>query len=386
MYEVLLQFGEISIKGKNKFDFVRQLTINIKILARKHNISLSEILVKRDRILVKIEGSKEEIISMFKKMPGISSFYFVQTIPSNYEDIKTCVADLLSQTNFNENSFVLSIKTQRSDKSFPLTSPQINANIASFAKKKGIPVDLKFGDKTLYIKITSTKTYISFEKYVGLDGLPIRSTGKVLCLLSGGIDSPVAAYTMMKRGLHIDYLHVHALRSNQEVLNSPLKETIEQLNLYQGKAKLYTLPNHFFEFSLNSLRYKNYEVVIFKHFLLHLAQKIAQEKGYDAILTGDSLAQVASQTLDNMTTTSQGITTTLLRPLISYNKEEIITLGKNIGTYDFSIQKYKDCCSLLSKKPTTKASKEKFETVLEDINLSAIIEESKKEMEKFSIY
>lgn len=385
MEQVLLQFGEISLKGKNKYDFIKQLTINIKILSRKHKLNLKHIQVTRDRTIVSIESPREQIISMFEKLPGISSFYFVETLPSTYEDIENHVKKLLLNIS-SDTPFSLSIKTQRSDKSFPLTSPQINAKLATIAQSNGITVDLRNGTKTLYVKITAKKTYISFEKYKGLDGLPVRSTGKVLCLLSGGIDSPVAAFSMMRRGIHVDYLHLHALSSNKEVLNSPIKTTVDQLNAFQGKSKLYTLGSQFFEMSSASLRYKNYEVILFKYFLLQLAQDIAREKGYDAILTGDSLAQVASQTLQNMTITSQGITTTLLRPLVSYNKEEIIELAKTIGTYESSIEKYKDCCSLLSKKPITSASKEKFDIVLQDTDILAIVEQSKKEMESYSIY
>lgn len=385
MHDVLLHFGEIGIKGKNKYTFIQELVISIKKLVRKHNIGETKIKVLRDRIKLTINDSKENIDLMLSHLYGIANYYYIQTCNSDIDSILNIATKLIEEAK-KDGIKSLSITTKRSDKKFPFESPQINQQIGEIMNSKGIKVDYKNGDETLFVKITKKESYLSLKRYQGLGGLPVNSTGKALCLLSGGIDSPVAANLMMKRGVHVDYLHFHALASNELVEQSKIKKTIEQLNNFQGKAKLYTLPTNVFEMYAGKIRYSNYEVILFKHFILKYAEKLAYDLGYDALITGDNLAQVASQTMKNLTTTSYGIKIPILRPLIAYDKEEIIQKAHSIKTYKLAIQEYKDCCSLLAKKPTTVSKYEKLKIILEDINFNEILEQSRREMSEISTF
>jgi len=194
--------------------------------------------------------------------------------------------------------------------------------------------------------------------------------------MSGGIDSPVAAWQMMKRGCTVDFLHVHNLKSEKDVEKSKMKEIIKILDKYQFRSKLHLVPYHVYELSTVDKVPRNKDLVLFKHYLLKLAEKIALEKGYKAIVTGDNLAQVASQTLDNIKAVSLGVSLPIFRPLLTYDKEEIVNLGNKAGTYEPSIKQYKDCCSILAKYPQTSTRIKDFEETLKSINVGKIVEES----------
>ena len=385
MHQVLLHFGEISLKGKNKHEFVDVLISSIKTLARYHNIESLKIKALRNGIILTSEDSKQNLHYMLSHLYGIANYYFIETTSSQLEEILSKAEELIEEAK-KRGTKTLSIQTKRSDKGFPLTSPQINKQIGDIITQQDLEVDYKNGEETLFIKIGKKETHLSLKKYKALGGLPNGSTGKALCLLSGGIDSPVAANLMMKRGMHVDYLHFHAFANNELVKQSKIQETIEKLNQYQGKAKLYTLPTSLFEMYAGNIRYNNYEVILFKHFIFHFAQILAKEQGYDAIITGDSLAQVASQTTKNITTTTTGITTPIFRPLLSYDKEEIVQKSRDFDLFDIAVKQYKDCCSLLAKKPTTSSNYEKLKILLKDCDFEEILTQSKKEMDEFKIF
>jgi thiamine biosynthesis protein ThiI len=213
----------------------------------------------------------------------------------------------------------------------------------------------------------------------------VGTSGKILCLLSGGIDSPVATFLMMKRGCTVDFLHFHTFRTNSDVLKTKINRLVDILNNYQDESKLYLIPYSGYEiFSQNKL-WEKYDLIAFKYYMIKLAEKFALEKYYDAIITGDNLGQVASQTIENLKISSVDLKIPLFRPLITYDKQEIIDLAKKIGTYEMSIEKYKDCCSILSKNPSTRTSQEKFTEIMKNFDLDFLIEKSLKEIEKFDV-
>lgn len=214
------------------------------------------------------------------------------------------------------------------------------------------------------------------KKYDGLSGLPVGSSGKVLVLLSGGIDSPVAAWLMMKRGCRVDYLHVHPFAKNIQAEESKMKRIADVLDNYQFTSKLHLVPYTNYEIETMGKIPQKYELVFFKHYLVRLAERFCDEHGYDAIVLGDSLGQVASQTIENIKATSLGVQHVVFRPLIGYNKEDIIQLAKQIRTYELSIEEYKDCCSILTEHPETRTKIEDFEHVLQKVDMNRLIESS----------
>ena len=335
-------------------------------------------------ILCDINSDRENIINCFKDIIGIKHFAFVEIIEKSQEKLFKKIEEICKELN-SKNIKIITPKTRRSDKKFELTSPQINSKIGEIANKYKIKVDYKDEKNMIYVKIHSKNIFISFEKYNGQGGLPVKSAGRVLVLLSGGIDSPVAAYQLMKRGCQCDFLHLHNLKSNQDVLDSKITKTINKLNKFQFKSTLYTLPYETFEFGIMGKVVPRYELVIFKYYLLKLAENLAKKYDYLAIANGDSLAQVASQTLENLNVVNHNLNIPIFRPLLTFEKEEIIDIATKIKTFELSIQDYKDCCSLVAKNPMTQAKSVKFLESVEKVDIENLVEKSLEKLEYYKI-
>ena len=377
---ILAHYGEIGLKGKNQRDFEKQLVKNIKIMAKRENLTLD---VKREhnRMFISSENEKDVLTKFLKKIFGIKDFSFVDVIDSNIDSIMNKANEILNTLN-ELNVKSISIKTKRSDKKFPVKSPELNSKIGDIARNLGIKVDYKGAKDIIFIEITETKTYVYFEKIKGAEGLPVGSAGgRVLCLLSGGIDSPVAAMYLMKRGCHVDFIHFHSLVNNDIAFKSKITRTVEKLNELQGHSQLIMVPNVIYEMLTGGKMESRYELIFFKYYLLNFACKYALENDYDAIVTGDNLAQVASQTLQNLRVTSHNTTLPIFRPLLCYEKEDIINISKKMGTFELAIEDYKDCCSLLAKNPATKARLDKFEKYLSKIDLDELYKETQNALE-----
>ena len=387
MLKVLVFYGEIFLKGKNKFEFENKLIKNIQRLAKFEKLEILK--VKKFRNVLEIDFkdglNRDEIINFLKRISGIKYFSFVEVIKRDQKELFIQVKKYLER--FKEEGICeISISTKRSDKTFAMKSPEINSKIGEYANELGIKINYKNQENILYIQITSNKIYFSFKKEKGMEGLPVGSVGRVLCLLSGGIDSPVAAYHLMKRGCHVDFIHFHSFATNDIAFKSKIKETIEILNKFQGNSKLYLMPNVVYEMLTGGVMDERYEMIFFKYFILNYASKLAKEFNYGGVVTGDNLAQVASQTIENMYITSLDVESLVLRPLLSFEKEEIIAQSNNIGTFNLAIQEYKDCCSLLSKNPITKGREDKFRKYLEKVDLEKLFAQGRKHMGIYDVF
>jgi len=368
MVNVLIHYGEIGLKGKNIGVFERQLVKNIKASLTQSKIEIKKIGTDQKRIIAKVDGEETEIIKALQKVFGIKYFSFFTECNPDIEEIKLTVGKMMSGTE-------VAFKTRRVDKGFPLKSPDVNAELGGIAHDKGIKVN--YGcDNIISTEIMKTKALVYGQRYGGLGGLPVGTSGRVLCLLSGGIDSPVAAWNLMRRGCRVDFLHFHAVN---DVEKSKMVEIKKLLDEFQEESKIYFVPYSIYEETTMG-KFDRHDLIVFKHYILKVAERLCETKWYDAIVTGDNLAQVASQTIENLRATSLGVKRMIFRPLLTYEKEEIISLSKKIGVYDLSIEKYKDCCSILSKNPTTKTKVEKFEKSLEEIDMDKLVEDSLREI------
>jgi tRNA uracil 4-sulfurtransferase len=345
--KVLVHYSEIGLKGRNRRFFESKLIENIK-----SKLKTEKILIKNKRILIESKETKTKLIEKLSEIFGISSFSFIEEVESVEDKIVKKVVSLVKKLKIRK----LSLVTKRSDKKFPLTSVELNKKIGS---EVGVKINFKEGVK-VFTEVTKSKTYIYFEKFKGLNGLPVGSSGKVVCLFSGGIDSCVAAYLMMKRGCKVDFLHFHALRNVEEVKKSKIFKLLNSLNKYQNNSKLHCVS--YLDYQLSVKVDERYDVVVFKNFMLKYADSL---KDYKGIVTGDSLGQVASQTLDNLKSSKFKIDNLILSPLMGMDKQEIIELAKKIGTYEDSIKEYKDCCSIISKKPSTSVKVFEIERLLD---------------------
>jgi thiamine biosynthesis protein ThiI len=246
---------------------------------------------------------------------------------------------------------------RRTNKNFPLKSQEVAEKLgAMVVKKMKKKVDLENFDLNCHVDIVENFVFLYFEKIECRGGLPVGVSDKLLCLISGGIDSPVAANLMQKRGAPIVYVHFDSYPSTPKENQEKVKDLVKVLNEYQFESKLYIVP--FLEIQKEILQKapEDYRVIFYRRMMLRIAKKIAQKENVLALVTGESLGQVASQTVENIRAISEAIDLPILRPLIGFNKEEIVNLAKQIGTFELSAQPFGDCCSLyVPKHPVTRA-------------------------------
>ena len=384
---MLVHYNEIALKGKNRNYFEKKLAENIK-KAIKGEYESTERPYGRITVKLKDIADKEKLKMSISSVPGVAWFAFATPVENDINRIKEEASKLLYEKvtalrskNTSLASYKVSVK--RADKKFPLTSQETTIEVADYIHKiHPMKADMKAPELEVCIEITNKGAFIFSDRIKGSHGMPVGSSGKVLILLSGGIDSAAAAYMMMKRGCRCEYLHFHALRNTGEVMESKIKKIVEALNKYQKSSLIHTIPYH--DFALENVPEK-LDVILFRRFMIRISEKIALENNCKAIVLGDSIGQVASQTLENIANL-EGITKIpLLRPLLTYDKNEIIKLAKEIGTYEFSIQEYKDCCSIISRKPSTAAQPDKIKEAENTIDMEKLMEKTLEQEEKFVI-
>jgi thiamine biosynthesis protein ThiI len=344
----LLRTPEIILKGKNRINFEKVFINNIK-----NKFDENCLTIKNYGGIFLLE-TKKDISEQIKKIFGIESFSPVKIFYS-LDEIK----NFLLQEKLKNN---LNIYVQRGDKDYPLNSLQIANELKKFIKEK---LNLKIEEKNPEIKIfiyyKDKKFFLYFEKIKCFGGLPVGSNGKGLVLLSAGFDSPVASFLIMKRGIKVYFLHFHSYPQTKRESIEKVKKLVEILNEYNLGSELYLMNilkiQKFYFFNIP----KEYLVIFYRRTMFRLAEKLKNELSLNALITGENLGQVASQTIYNMEAIEKAINSLVLRPLLGFNKQEIIDLAKKIGTEQISKEPYDDCCSLfLPKKVKTKAKLEKI--------------------------
>ncbi len=366
---VVVHYAELSTKGENKGRFINQLVRNIKSVL---NVDI-ETFYGRQVINLNDDSKLDEIKEKLSNVFGISNFAFAIRTINDIEEIKKTAEKLFQ--DFNEP---VRVSAKRSYKDFPFTSPDINRVVGIHLNKKfGTEAEYKNSNKICYIDITEKGALIYSEKIKGLGGLPVGISGKVLMLLSGGIDSPVAAFMLMKRGCRVDFVHFAPETSNSIAGESKIKELVKKLSNYQPNTKLFWTPFKDLQLKLIPRIPAKDRLLVYRRFMFRLAEKIALTKKYKAIATGESIGQVASQTLQNMKVIDSAIDTLVLRPLAGFDKQEIIELAQKIGTYEISIQPYDDCCSfMISEHPELKSDVVNLENLELGLNQVELIKET----------
>ncbi len=395
----LIKYGELGLKGKNKKFFLNKLVENIQKSADIHELKLEKLENKRDRIIAVFTeticarldlaqlcqaGPSTTDNSMaetecLKKVFGIKYFVKADIVEVDIESIEKYARDVFVEWK-KEGTERISLKINRANKAFPFKSPEIGAKIGEVANQEGLKIDFTHGEKTLFVDVAMDGVYCYTEKILGAGGLPTGTGGKALCLFSGGIDSPVAAYALMRRGVQVDFLHIHPFADNSKVDGTKIESLINTLNKFQYQSKLFLAPYIIFEEATLGKIPSRFEMPFFKHVILYVADKIAQKNGYQALITGDSLGQVASQTMENMSVASLDIKTPIFRPLIGDDKEEIIKVAEQIDTYEDSIAQYRDCCSLVSDHPATKTKESDMKSIFEEIDRDELVKKMITEM------
>ncbi len=359
----LIHYGEISLKGRNRGVFEGKLAQNIE------KVTQGKVTRYRGRLV--LEGGNPQSLS---HIFGISWYASAYRVKKSLDSIISSVLSRLPELT-EINTFGVFVK--RSDKNFSYRSMDLAERIGSAViSVHNLKVNLTNPDLSVCVEIADD-VYIYFEKNEGLRGFPVDVSGNVLSLLSGGIDSPVASYLMMKRGCRVDFVHFHVYAHNDKVLDTKMQRVVACLDRYQMNSRLYLVPYYPFEQALllHGSTQGN-ELVLFRRLMVRIAQRIAQRNNLQAIVTGDSLGQVASQTLENISQLFKVLDMPLFQPLITYDKQEIVDLAKKIGTYELSIESYKDCCSIVSANPKTKAKDNRIIALEEKLNMEDIIEKT----------
>jgi thiamine biosynthesis protein ThiI len=357
---VLIRYGELSTKGRNRNVFVTKLKKNIKdIMKNEGNI---QIQAGRDRMYLLLnEASYERIKEKLSNVFGIQSFSPVVRTEKNIEKVKEAALTLVKANFSPGNTF--KINARRSDKTFEIDSQEMNSVLGAHILKNidGIKVDVKHPDIELLVEVRKEGVFLSCEWVKGAGGLPAGVSGKAMLLLSGGIDSPVAGYMMMKRGVEIEAVHFFSPPYTSERAKQKVIDLAKKLTSFGGTIKLHIVPFTEIQQKIHETVPANYTMTSTRRFMLTIADEIRKKNGGLALVTGESLGQVASQTMESMLAINDVTSTPVLRPLIAMDKLEIIEISRKIGTHDISILPYEDCCTIFT--PPSPKTKPKLERV-----------------------
>jgi tRNA uracil 4-sulfurtransferase len=371
---IIVHYHEINLKGNNRSWF--EVHLQQHIVALLKGLPYHYIQRFAGRLIIGLtEDSPVEDIELRLKMAyGIANFAIAREVEAEIGSIKSDLAELVSNTSFQS----FKIDARRGTKNFPLNSQQLNRQLGEFVLSlRPAEVRMENPDVVFYLEIAGNRAFLYLDKIHGAGGLPSGTGGKVLCLISGGIDSPVAAFRLMRRGCRVFFVHFHSFPHTTLESQEKIRRIVQILSRFQLESRLYMAP--FAELQREIVAYAPppLRVVLYRRFMLRIAETLAQKEKALALVTGDSLGQVASQTLENIRTISAAAAIPVFRPLIGSDKEEIIQTARMIGTYDTSIQADQDCCSLfIPRHPETMSSIEQVERAEANLNIPRLIQDS----------
>tara|TARA_B100001741_G_scaffold99942_1_gene82089 strand:+ start:1810 stop:2991 length:1182 start_codon:yes stop_codon:yes gene_type:complete len=369
-YTILIHYSEIALKKNNRKFFEKIFINNIKVHTK--NLSYKKIYLKAARIFISDINHNEwdHFKKILKNVMGLKNATLMIESETTIENIKSISEKLVSKVNFE----TYRITTKRHDKSLSFDSRDINIKIGQHIQdltKKS--VSLKFPDINIRIELLQHKSYIGFDQIKGYSGLPANCQEKALSLISSGIDSPVASFEMIKRGVSVDYIHFHSYPATSMASIENVKKLLNVLSNYQLKSNLFLVPLLEIQQSIMAQIPDKYWVIFFRRYMVKIANEVSKRSNAIALITGDSIGQVASQTLSNIRAISNISELPILRPLAGYNKEDIVNKAKAINTYDISVEPYQDCCSFfVPPHPETKARMTQVDILEKKLNLEDV--------------
>ena len=360
--EILIRYGELSTKGRNKNDFINRLRENVRYSF--NDLMPLKIRAERDRMFIEIEN-EEKMNVLMERLPevfGIQSFSPVASCEKDMEQIKALAIQIMEL--YKEQEITFKVEVRRTDKNFPLDSHAIQREIGGTVLRnyQNLSVNVKKPDVELRIEVRLDAVYMMAQVIPGAGGMPIGSNGKSLLMLSGGIDSPVAGYLMMKRGVRLEAIHFYSPPYTSQNSLQKVKDLANELTKFGAKIRLHIIPFTELQVLIKENVPENVTMTTTRRMMLRIADKVREEIDALAIVTGESLGQVASQTLESLTAINAVTSTPILRPLIASDKLDIIEIAERIGTYETSIQPYEDCCTIFT--PASPKTKPKLEKVM----------------------
>ena len=371
-----VSFGEIFLKGRNRNIFYKTATNNIKRNIK--DIGYEDMYSESSKLYIKADRKDfDRLTEEIKKVFGIVYISEVVKCEKTLEDISKTSKEMIKYYE-KEKDLTFKVESKRTDKSFPLTSPELNAKIGADILKEynELKVDIHNPDFTVFIDVKSS-AYIYIKRTSGLGGLPLGSSGEGLLLLSGGIDSPVAGFMMAKRGMNINAIHFHSYPFTSKRAHQKAMDLAKILSKYTGKMTVYSinLAEIYKAISKNCPRRET--TILSRRFMMRIASKISEKYEYQALITGESLGQVASQTIESMSVINESSKYPILRPLIAMDKKDIIEISEKIGSYEKAIEPYDDCCSIFAPdSPVTKPKLKYIEKSEENLDIESLEDEA----------
>ncbi|MDO8834427.1 MAG: tRNA uracil 4-sulfurtransferase ThiI [Vicinamibacterales bacterium] len=353
MNTVIVHYQEIALKGRNRPYFIGKLVRNVRRMTADVGVADVRALMGRIEMVLKPEADYAAVRERLQHVFGIANFSKSGHAPVDLEGISKAIIDDLH--GVETPSFRVSVK--RGTKTFPMTSPQIEREIGGRIKEaRGWKVDLDHAALTVRVEMLKDEAFYHFDRDKGPGGLPTGVSGRVAALMSGGIDSPVAAFRLMKRGCSVVLVHFHSYPFLSRASQEKVRDIARLLTRHQMRTRLHLVPFGELQRQVVLTVPPGLRVVIYRRLMLRIAERIALDADARALVTGESIGQVASQTLDNMTVIAGATRMPVLRPLVGMDKEEIVAEAQRIGTYDISIVPDEDCCQLFTpRSPETHA-------------------------------
>jgi thiamine biosynthesis protein ThiI len=389
---ILIRCGEIMLKGLNRPVFESKLISNIKNAIS--STGKFKIFKSQGRIFVETNDSEfdfKSAMSKITKVFGVVSISPVMKIESDFESIKLNAKEMILEyfNKHNQNEpLTFKVVTKRGDKKFPLDSMQINAQLGEYILNEfpSLSVDVYNPDFKFYVEVRES-TYMYFEIIQGQGGMPVGTNGKALLLLSGGIDSPVAGYMIAKRGVYVDAIHFYSYPYTSERAKEKVISLAEIMTGYCGTINLHVVPFTDIQLKINQNCPYDMLTIVIRRVMMRISEQIATNIGANVLATGESIGQVASQTMLGIVATDDAVNIPVFRPLIGMDKYEIINIAKKIGTYETSILPYEDCCTVfVPKHPKTKPTLEESRDAEKIAELNDLIEKAILETELIKLY
>ena len=387
---ILLKLGEVVLKGLNRKNFEKMIIDDVKRRLKKCG-NYSVVSVQSTMYVSPLDSDSIDLIDdaakECAKVFGVASLCVAAEIEKDLDKILAFIGNYVRSVRKSEKTF--KVVGKRSDKAFPLTSPELSALCGAriLSANHDLKVDVNNPDMTVYVEVRDYAVYIHASKIHGAGGMPAGSAGKAVLLLSGGIDSPAAGYVCAKRGVMIEALHFDSFPYTSERARMKVIELAEKMCDYCGNISLNVISLTEIQESIKKVCKEDYFTVILRRFMMRLAEMAAKNSGAKAIITGESLGQVASQTMSALAVTNNAVSDIpVFRPFIAMDKEEIINIARKIGTFDISIQPYEDCCTVFTPKhPATSPILEKVLAEEQKLDVEGLTERAFATMEKISL-
>jgi len=382
--KILVRYGEIALKGKNRSRFEKQLRQNLTGAVQDYGAEVTKI---QGRFMISgPEENRDQIMERVSKVFGVVSLSEVEEAALDIGEIKQLALEMTGQLAAAKKEF--RIETRRANKQFPFPSPEVNRILGAHLQEHypHLTVDLDHPTFTLAVEISYDRAYLYLDRVEGPGGLPVGISGRGLLLLSGGIDSPVAGWLSLKRGLALEALHFHSFPFTSQRSQEKAVDLCRKLGAGSGRIVLHMINMAAIQKELRAKCPEDMGIILLRRMMLRLAEKLSAGRGLQALVTGESLGQVASQTLESIAVTEKATGMLILRPLLGMDKTEIVNKALEIETYDISIRPYEDCCTLfVPQNPLTRPKLEAVENHEKKLDLEPLLEQAMASLETVQV-